>query len=783
MNILNNIKQRFLGSFSPKQEIELSAVDTTRTSARNLYSRLKLHSGYRTALEIDQLESAILQAENLSNPNRLKLYSLYREVSRDAHLSAQVRVALNMLQSTSFKLTDSNAQEIFEKAWFKDFIKHSLDTELWGHSLIQVLKHKGEFRLQLLPREHIEPLTKQIRTTVTDKTGIAYQDKLQVLSLVELGSAELGSLSILARQVIYKQYARSDWSEYSEKFGMPLLAIKTQESNPTELDKMEEMAQQFGSNGYVFLGKEDDVQIIAPGKSDGFQVYKENIAYSDEQISKVINGQTSTSDQKAFVGSAEVHERVLNQFTKARLDLIQNEVNSQLIPLLAKLGFVAEKTHFEFITESKPTPTVGKPKTKTKAPESSLHHTVQNLYSAEQYHNVTLTINNDEFEKVYARLKIDDVVNEAIKQIHHLRELADDYIEPNMYQSHYAPLLDAIDQGITGIGYKVDPAMIHALKENASVFSAFKTHHQQKEMVAELVDAEGNRRTFSQFHKAVKPIVKKYNREWLKTEYITANKRARVAAQFNQFQQTAHIYPNIEWLASTSINPRELHKPFYGMVRPINDPIWQLHFPGNLWNCKCRLRRSSKDITDKPKGPLPKAHKGLDGNLLKGELIGGSHPYFERVHRDLSEKLRAKAAKIYTKSVVQVTKDWAKKTIPLEGVVYKSKNLASGQVTLHRGGVKDIIGKTVHNEVKAYPKWLKDDVKNWDYIGYSVSKEQARHPDADYFTFYKTKFGKTTRYINVKVSKVFGETVYCVYDKIDMKRVIFGYPPKIKGSN
>ena len=62
-----------------------------------------------------------------------------------------------------------------------------------------------------------------------------------------------------------------------------------------------------------------------------------------------MNGQTGTSDEKSFVGSAEVHERVLDKFTEARLKRVQDIVNYKLLPFLQYHGYpITDKTSFCF---------------------------------------------------------------------------------------------------------------------------------------------------------------------------------------------------------------------------------------------------------------------------------------------------------------------------------------------------------------------------------------------------------------------------------------------------
>ena len=87
-------------------------------------------------------------------------------------------------------------------------------------------------------------------------------------------------------------------------------------------------------------------------------------------------------------------------------------------------------------------------------------------------------------------------------------------------------------------------------------------------------------------------------------------------------------------MPTTSSNPEAEHKRFWSvkLTRPIDDPFWNKHRPGDRWNCKCSL-----EATDEPITPIPddaddeKPQRGLKGNPAKtGQIFDKSHPYFPK---------------------------------------------------------------------------------------------------------------------------------------------------------
>ena len=187
----------------------------------------------------------------------------------------------------------------------------------------------------------------------------------------------------------------------------------------------------------------------------------------------------------------------------------------------------------------------------------------------------------------------------------------------------------AIDIGYTAPAGDND--FIRQLKTNADVFAAFKTHRMGRDIASKLLDDQGNVKSFEQFRTDTAGIVDHHVNSWLRTEYDTAIKRAHRAAEMRQFISEADVFPNIEWLPSTAVNPRESHMPFYHHIWAADDPFWEHHKPGDEWGCQCHWASTDEPTTDNSglgdvvAPPSP----GLGGNPARtGQLFSDDHPYF-----------------------------------------------------------------------------------------------------------------------------------------------------------
>lgn len=210
----------------------------------------------------------------------------------------------------------------------------------------------------------------------------------------------------------------------------------------------------------------------------------------------------------------------------------------------------------------------------------------------------------------------------------------DHEVEEHLFQEASKIFRDAIDEGYANAAEENAPLPEEAFREailhSADVFSAFRTHRMQKDIAAQLLDSKGQLKPFSKFVKDVSPYIEHRNRAWLQTEYDTAVIRAQNAAEWMMFEQEKDVYPNLEWIQSTSPDPGADHMIFWGTIRPVDDAFWNEHRPGDRWNCKCELRQTDKNATAVPESDgKSDAARGLETNPTKAEeLFSQKHPYY-----------------------------------------------------------------------------------------------------------------------------------------------------------
>lgn len=307
------------------------------------------------SFEIKDITAAINLANNVDSPDRNRLFQIYRYIKRDGHLKSQIKTAKIKVASEPWLLykngqPDIKATELFNKTWLNKLIEYILEQEFEGFSLVELDDIDAaniNATVTLIPREHVS-IEKQWILIEASINGayLPYADIMQEIDLLEFTGArdDLGSLLECSYNIIWKYYSRSDWSRTSEKVGMPIVQIGADTNDDKELDAIEARAANLGTDGYMVTQKDDTVQLLERKSDRIHDIYWDNVKLCNEEVSKIINGNTATTDQKAFVGSSEVQERTMDDFTQARLQMIVNNMNDVVIPYLKYKGFPIDHT-------------------------------------------------------------------------------------------------------------------------------------------------------------------------------------------------------------------------------------------------------------------------------------------------------------------------------------------------------------------------------------------------------------------------------------------------------
>ena len=134
----------------------------------------------------------------------------------------------------------------------------------------------------------------------------------------------------------------------------------------------------------------------------------------------------------------------------------------------------------------------------------------------------------------------------------------------------------------------IPEVMAQHLREDVFVFSGFKTYRELREAANLLRDKNGLLKSFDRFYKDVAAINEKYNRHWLKAEYIFAQASSEMAAKWADFEQDGDDY-DLQYRTAGDDRVRYEHRVLHRVTLPTSDPFWDEFFPPNGWRCRCTV--------------------------------------------------------------------------------------------------------------------------------------------------------------------------------------------------
>jgi hypothetical protein len=505
-------------------EVEISK----RNNGKPIY-KIRRHRRYYAKMQQDELKLAIREAESVIRPNRMRLHAIYHEAVRDRHLRSQIRTHILKVIGSPFAVykkgtdtIDEAMTKALQKQWFEEYRTHFHWTPWWGHTLVEFPEaepvddeglQRGFKYVKLFPRDHVLPEKASITIYPYDDSNMVRFDEEPLNKwLIEIGKRDdIGLLSLAAEDVIWKKYSRSDWSRHSEKFGMPILLIKTASKKDSEIDELENMASNFGNNLWAIVDDQDEAEILEAQRTDAYEVYKQKALFCNEEMSKLAVGQTLTSgtDGKGSYALGEVHEDVLNEYVEAGMRSEMYHVNDVLFPFLIEHGYPLKGLEFRYLAFNKEDdnndgnqppnkkddapPNDGNANFTKPLPEATgrgvrLADRVDAFYAPEGCCGTAeLSASIADLEKAAQRaavrvwqrkLKAGKVDKQTFLQL-----------VDGVWKSTYS----GYQQKLKGISYgSTRHQMLLQLRHNAFVFSAFKNHHNINELVKALVDENGH---------------------------------------------------------------------------------------------------------------------------------------------------------------------------------------------------------------------------------------------------------------------------------------------------
>lgn len=318
-----------------------------------------LTQAQRFGIGLNDYMQAVRSAENVDFTQRVKLYDIYSESLMDPHLFSVVQkrksgVLGRKIEFRRNGMPDDKVNEQISSPWFLKFISDALDAEYWGFTLVQFfINKKGWIDYFLVPRKHIDPVLRIIKTRQEDINGESFDNYADLLMIK--GKEPLGILARTAPYVIYKRGTIGDWAQFSEIFGMPVRKYTYDAADPEALHNAMESAKAQGGGMDFFCPEGSNLEFVETGNTTGSSdLYSTFVDRCNAEISKAALGNTLTTEASETGTQAlgTVHQDIEEKLVEQDALAILNLLNYDMTDLFASLGVNTEGGMFVYVKET-----------------------------------------------------------------------------------------------------------------------------------------------------------------------------------------------------------------------------------------------------------------------------------------------------------------------------------------------------------------------------------------------------------------------------------------------
>lgn len=286
-----------------------------------------------------------MRAAEATIPRRTLLYDLYDDILLDGHLFATWDRRERAVSVIEWQFTDTEKKpveavnQLIDTLGFDALLKSIMSATAWGYAAGECILTNNGLQYDEFPKKHIRPKTGIIANTQYSDDGTNIREGFYANTCVEFGDAnDLGILLKAAQYVIYKRGGFGDWAQFAELFGMPFRVGTYDGYDDTQRIKLEEALAKQGGAGYVVKPKGSDIAFIQNQTNADGKLYDILVAACNKELSKIILGQTMTTEDGASRSQAQVHQGVEEAIFVADVVRVRRTLNSKFIPILQAAG-------------------------------------------------------------------------------------------------------------------------------------------------------------------------------------------------------------------------------------------------------------------------------------------------------------------------------------------------------------------------------------------------------------------------------------------------------------
>lgn len=339
-----------------KKELEKEYATPKVSGVRNISDKFAL-SGLTP-----QRMAAIIKAAKEGQPD--DLLTIAEEIEEaDAHyrsvLSTRKLAIRKLKPSIEYKGEDKKTLEMVEfleaqiqRPDFLNIFGDMLDALTKGYSMIEMVWNTQETPwivekfIWRDPRLFMLSAADQSLRIKDDnkRSGQEIPAHKFITHMPRLKSGSIGRNGLampLVWSYLFKNYSIKDWAAFVEIYGVPVrMGTYGADASDEDIDELIKSVVNIGTDACAVFPENMKLDIIQSSNQSGnAEIFQSMAEYMDKQISKLILGQTMTSDDGSSRSQAQVHDGVRNDLLEADGQDIAYSINEHYIKPLIQLNF------------------------------------------------------------------------------------------------------------------------------------------------------------------------------------------------------------------------------------------------------------------------------------------------------------------------------------------------------------------------------------------------------------------------------------------------------------
>lgn len=326
--------------------------------ANLVFHQLILRNIDRSSKDAADWRVAHRMAEAVLNPSRRKIFDLYEDVILDGHLSGIWRkrvtsVVNKKLMFVKNKEEDESFDELIKSKRFRQLRKKLMRIHSYGIVGVEFIPGE-QFNFVEIPVKHIRPEKHLVTIDVDGEKGYNYQTTPN-LWVLQNEDEPLGFLLKASPYALFKKGNYSDWAEFIEIFGQPVIITKYDGYDEKTRILLADALDSAGSSLRLMLPKQAEFEMKDGKTSNGDGKLQDTFKTAmNNELSILILGNTETTSSDNGGSNAKAGVQADQQ-----LEITKDDMAEELMMLndpifldaLKWYGYNTDGGRFEYETE------------------------------------------------------------------------------------------------------------------------------------------------------------------------------------------------------------------------------------------------------------------------------------------------------------------------------------------------------------------------------------------------------------------------------------------------